>query len=66
MPKFSDNRHYVDITDLKYLLTMKVNGLDPYDKSDAVTISRLYEFLTGRTVSHTNPDNPNEVLLLEK
>ena len=45
-------------------LTLKISALD--ESEDRVLISRLYETLTGDTISHRNPDNPNEVIILNK
>jgi hypothetical protein len=53
----------MNISDMKLALTLKINALD--ESEHRVLISRLYETLTGKTVSHKNPDNPNEVIILD-
>jgi len=54
----------MNISDIKIALTLKISVLDEIE--DRVLISRLYETLTGDTISHRNPDNPNEVVILNK
>jgi hypothetical protein len=54
----------ISISDIKMALTLKISALD--ESEDRVLISRLYETLTGDTISHRNPDNPNEVIILNK
>jgi hypothetical protein len=54
----------MNISDVKIALTLKISVLD--EIADRILISRLYETLTGDTISHRNPDNPNEVVILNK
>ena len=54
----------MNISDIKLALTLKISALD--ESRDRVLISRLYETLTGDTVSHRSPDNPDEVVILDK
>jgi hypothetical protein len=54
----------MNISDIKMALTLKISALD--ESRDRVLISRLYETLTGNTVSHRNPDNPNEVIIINR
>lgn len=54
----------INISDLKIALTLKISVLD--ETEDRVLISRLYETLTGNTVSHRSANNPNEVIILNK
>lgn len=54
----------MNISDVKMALVLKISALD--ESRDRVLISRLYETLTGDTVSHRSPDNPDEVVILDK
>ncbi len=54
----------MNISDVKMALVLKISALD--ESRDRVLISRLYETLTGDTVSHRSPDNPDEVIVLNK
>ena len=54
----------INISDAKMALVLKISALD--ESRDRVLISRLYETLTGDTVSHRSPDNPDEVIVLNK
>ena len=58
-------KEYMSLEDMKYILTVKVSALDTDAENDRLTISRLYETLTGDAVSHKNPDNPKEVSVLK-
>ena len=58
-------KEYMNLEDMKYILTVKVSALDTNAENDRLTISRLYETLTGDTVSNKNPDNPKEVSVLK-
>jgi len=55
----------MNLEDMKYILTLKVSALDTNAENDRLTISRLYETLTGDAVSNKNPDNPKEVSVLK-
>ena len=54
----------MNISDVKMALVLKISALD--ESRDRVLISRLYETLTGDTVSHRSPDNLDEVIVLNK
>ena len=58
-------KEYMNLEDMKYILTLKVSALDTNAENDRLTISRLYETLTGDAVSNKNPDNPKEVSVLK-
>jgi hypothetical protein len=58
-------KEYMSLEDMKYILTVKVSALDTNAENDRLTISRLYETLTGDAVSNKNPDNLKEVSVLK-
>ena len=55
----------MSLEDMKYILTIKISALDTNSEGDRLTISRLYETLTGEAVPQKNPDNPKEVSVLK-
>ena len=54
----------MSISDIKVALTLKISVLD--ESKDRILISRLYETLTGLTVSHRKSEDSDEVIILDK
>jgi hypothetical protein len=54
----------MSISDIKIALTLKISALD--ESKDRILISRLYETLTGLTVSHRKSEDSDEVIILDK